>query len=97
MKAIATILLIFFFGITAQAQDITKDIKVEPILMTIVDSTTFAAKNDNSIESLPELLVYTNTRAPELENRFLLLQKETKQKWQKLRYDIRSNRNKVRY
>jgi phenolic acid decarboxylase len=39
MKAIATIIFIIFFGITAQAQNNTQEVKVETIEMTIVKTT----------------------------------------------------------
>ena len=39
MKAIATIIFIIFFGIVAQAQNNTQEVKVETIEMTIVNTT----------------------------------------------------------
>ncbi len=40
MKAIVTIIFIIFFGITAQANNEVKEVKVETIEMTIVTETT---------------------------------------------------------
>ena len=53
MKAIVTIIFIIFFGITAQAQNNTKEVQVETIEMTIV--TTTKTKNEVKTETTTEV------------------------------------------
>ncbi|MBD0776290.1 hypothetical protein HPE56_00660 [Maribacter sp. ANRC-HE7] len=53
MKAIATIIFIIFFGITAQAQNNTQEVQVETIEMTIV--TTTETKNEVKTETTTEV------------------------------------------
>ena len=53
MKAIATIIFIIFFGITAQAQNSTEEVKVETIEMTIVIATE--TKNEVKTETTTEV------------------------------------------
>ncbi|MDV7138848.1 hypothetical protein R3X28_08170 [Maribacter sp. TH_r10] len=53
MKAIVTIIFIIFFGITAQAQNNTKEVQVETIEMTIV--TTTETKNEVKTETTTEV------------------------------------------
>ncbi|EAR01306.1 hypothetical protein [Maribacter sp. HTCC2170] len=53
MKAIVTIIFIIFFGITAQAQNNTKEVKVETIEMTVV--LTSETKNEVKTETTTEV------------------------------------------
>jgi len=53
MKAIATIIFIIFFGITAQANNEVKEVKVETIEMTIVITTE--TKNEVKTETTTEV------------------------------------------
>ena len=53
MKAIVTIIFIIFFGITAQAQNNTQEVKVETIEMTIVIATE--TKNEVKTETTTEV------------------------------------------
>ncbi len=53
MKAIVTIIFIIFFGITAQAQNNTKEVQVETIEMSIV--TTTETKNEVKTETTTEV------------------------------------------
>ena len=53
MKAIVTIIFIIFFGITAQANNEVKEVKVETIEMTIVIATE--TKNEVKTETTTEV------------------------------------------
>ncbi|MCP4974804.1 MAG: hypothetical protein GY931_01465 [Maribacter sp.] len=55
MKAIVTIIFIIFFGIAAQAQSSTQEVKVETIEMTIVTSTTVETKSEVRTETSTEV------------------------------------------
>ncbi len=50
MKTIATIFFIIFIGITALAQDTTKEQKVDTIEMTIVRETTYELNLEKTTE-----------------------------------------------
>ncbi len=53
MKAIVTIIFIIFFGITAQAQNNTKEVQAETIEMTIATATD--TKNEVKTETTTEV------------------------------------------
>ncbi|MDE3740420.1 hypothetical protein [Maribacter polysaccharolyticus] len=53
MKAIVTIIFIIFFGITAQAQNNTKEIQAETIEMTIATATD--TKNEVKTETTTQV------------------------------------------
>ena len=55
MKAIVTIIFIIFFGITAQAQNNTKEVKVATIEMSIVTTTTTETKNEVKTDTTTEV------------------------------------------
>ena len=50
MKTIATIFFIIFIGISAQAQDTTKEHKVDTIEMTIVTETRYELNLEKTTE-----------------------------------------------
>ena len=55
MKAIVTIIFIIFFGIAAQAQNNTKEVKVATIEMSIVTTTTTETKNEVKTDTTTEV------------------------------------------
>jgi len=50
MKTIATIIFIIFLGCTAQAQNVTTDVKVETVEMTIVTESTYELNLETTTE-----------------------------------------------
>ena len=52
MKTIATLIFVLFIGVSAQAQNNTKEVKVETIEMTIVTSTV---KEEVELETKTEV------------------------------------------
>ncbi|MFS4467410.1 hypothetical protein [Maribacter sp. 2210JD10-5] len=61
MKKIATILFIIFIGTAAQAQSVTKEVKVETIEMTIATETTPKMEGVQKNE-VARLYKFKNTR-----------------------------------
>lgn len=61
MKTIATIFFIFFIGTAAQAQDNTKDVKVDTVEMTVVTETTPTIKLDET-KQVARLYKFKNSR-----------------------------------
>lgn len=55
MKAIVTIIFIIFFGITAQAQNNTQEVKVVTIEMSIVTTTATETMNEVKTETTTEV------------------------------------------
>ncbi len=62
MKTIATLIFVLFFGVNAQAQMATEDVKVDTFEMTIVTETSIEEVTLEAISEIARLYKRSNTR-----------------------------------
>ncbi|MEG3660042.1 hypothetical protein V5097_21695 [Arenibacter palladensis] len=61
MKALLTLIFVLFIGVTAQANNVGKEVKVETVTMSIVTATQneVSVKNENKVA---RLYMFKNSR-----------------------------------